>query len=318
MRMSSLSQPCGIYPILYAFFDDAGGLDRPAFRQQVEAVIQAGAQGVAVLGLITEVAALTPRERQTLVEWAFEDIAGRAPLFATIAGSTLEETIVLAKGAEAAGASSLILQPPLGAKPGEAELSEFFGAAMRAVSISVGIQNAPEFLGVGLSAPAVKQLAAAHPNFTLMKGEGPVVVVKPYVDLLGPDLAIFNGRGGLELPDNLRAGCAGLVPAPDCADIQIQIYEAWHAGDYARMDALYCEILPYVVFAMQSMPIAISLGKRTFVRRAGIDNSCACRIVRDPPQPFFEDAMRRWSSRFGAYRRTHARQGATPSRGSEL
>ncbi len=26
-------------------------------------------------------------------------------------------------------------------------------------------------------------------------------------------LAVFNGRGGMELPDNFRAGCAGLVPA---------------------------------------------------------------------------------------------------------
>ena len=69
------------------------------------------------------------------------------------------------------------------------------------------------------------------------------------------------------------------------------------------MDALYEHILPYVVFAMQTLTVAIVCGKRMFARRAGIENACACRIARDPPEPFFEDAMRRWSARFGPYGR---------------
>jgi 2-keto-3-deoxy-L-arabinonate dehydratase len=137
---------------------------------------------------------------------------------------------------------------------------------------------------------AVKRLASAHDNFALMKAEGAVAVVKSYIELLGPNLAIFNGRG-LELPDNLRAGAAGIVPAPDCADVQTAIFEAWRAGDEERMDALYDRILAYVVFAMQTLTVAIVCGKRMFARRAGIENACSCRIARDPPEPFFDDAM---------------------------
>ena len=294
-------QPSGIYPILYAFFDARGALDRRAWRAEVEAVIAAGAPGIAILGLITEVAALEPRERRTLVEWTVEDVAGRVPILATIAGRDLDETCALARDAEAAGASALILQPPIGARPSESELSEFFAEVMAAAKAPVGIQNAPEFLGVGLSPPAVRALAERRPNFTLMKGEGPVAIVKRYVDALKPRVAVLNGRGGLESPDNLRAGCAGLVPAPDCADWQMAIHAAFVAGDEARMDALYRDILPYVVFAMQSLDVAVSCGKRMFAARAGIDNACACRVVRDAPDPFLLAAMRRWSARFGAY-----------------
>ena len=294
--------PRGIFPMLYAFFDESGALDRRAFAQQVEAVIAADAQGVAVLGLITEVDALRFVERQIIVEWSVEEIAGRAPLLVTIAGSTLNEAITLARGAEAAGADAIVIQPPLGAKPDEADLANFFAGVMNSVKLPAGIQNAPEFLGVGLSPRAVQTLVARCPNFKIMKGEGPVVVVKPFVDLLKRDLAIFNGRGGLELPDNLRAGCAGMAPAPDCADIQIEIFDAWRQGDEARVDALYQSILPYVVFAMQSIPVAVAYGKRMFARRAGIENTGACRIVRDTPDPFFEAAMLRWSKAFGPYR----------------
>ncbi len=297
-----MKRPRGVFPMLYAFFDDRGALDREAFRRQVEVVIQSGAGGVAILGLITEVALLSPHERQVLVDWAVEDVSGRVPLLVTIAGSTLEEATSLARGAERSGADLLVIQPPLGARPGEAELAAFFGAVMGAVNLPVGIQNAPEFLGVGLSLAAIKALAKSHPNFTLMKGEGPVAAVKPYLDALSARMEVFNGRGGLELPDNLRAGCAGIVPAPDCADIQVEIFEAWQAGDEERMDALYRSILPYVVFAMQSIPIAVSYGKLMFARRAGIASACASRIAPEPRQPFFEAAMHRWSRDFGPYR----------------
>ena len=42
----------GIYPILYAFWEDGGKLDRNAMRAQVEHCIATGAHGIAVLGLV--------------------------------------------------------------------------------------------------------------------------------------------------------------------------------------------------------------------------------------------------------------------------
>lgn len=191
---------------------------------------------------------------------------------------------------------------PLGSRPEESDLAAFFAEVMDSVRLPVGIQNAPEFLGVGLSPEAVLALAESRPHFRIMKGEGPVVVVKPFIDRLRERVAIFNGRGGLELPDNLRAGCVGIVPAPDCADIQVQIYRAFGKGDPDRMDELYARILPYVVFAMQTISVAVAYGKAMFAERAGIENSCACRMAPGPRDPFFEMASRRWSRKLGNYR----------------
>jgi 2-keto-3-deoxy-L-arabinonate dehydratase len=296
-------QPAGIYPILYAFFDRDGGLDRSAFRRQVEACVGSGAHGIAILGLITEIAALTPEERRTLLAWAVEDIAGRVPLMATIAGETVAEAAALARDAEALGANYLVLQPPLGARPSGPELAGYYATIMGEVRCPVGIQNAPEFLGVGLTVEEIRTLRGQQDNFTLMKGEGPVVAVRPYIDALGTSIAIFNGRGGLELPDNLLAGCAGMIPAPDCADVQVAIYEAVRRGDLARAAQLYEHILPYVVFAMQSLDVAILCGKRMFAKRAGIDNDGRCRIPKLRRSAFLDAALERWSARFGDYGR---------------
>ena len=52
--MNDNDMPHGIYPMLYAFFNAQGGLDRHATRRQVQAFVDNGAHGMAVLGLGTE------------------------------------------------------------------------------------------------------------------------------------------------------------------------------------------------------------------------------------------------------------------------
>ena len=73
-----------------------------------------------------------------------------------------------------------------------------------------------------------------HPNVVLLKGEGSALEVARTIERLGGELAVFNGRGGLELPDCLRAGCAGLIPAPECFDVQVGILEAMRRGEEDR------------------------------------------------------------------------------------
>ena len=131
--MPQLHAPHGIWPMLYAFFDANGRLDREAFRQQVEWCIGTGCHGIAMLGLLTEVSALSPEERDTLVGWAITDVAGRLPLLVTIAGRDAGEAVALARSAHDKGADYLVLQPPLGQKPAASELAAFYAGVMDAV-----------------------------------------------------------------------------------------------------------------------------------------------------------------------------------------
>ena len=102
----------GIWPILYAFFTPADTLDRTLMRRQEELCVAGGAHGMAVLGLATEVAKLTPGERRSVVEWAAEDLAGRLKLAVTIFGATPEEQSAAVAHAAGQGAVLAILQPP--------------------------------------------------------------------------------------------------------------------------------------------------------------------------------------------------------------
>lgn len=260
----------GVYPILYAYFDADGRLDREAMRRQAEACVRHGAHGVAALGLATEVSKLEPAERHLVMEWLLADVAGRVPVAITVFGDTPREQIDFVKAAADLGAAWVILQPPPQRPFPEDELLRFFGEVADASPIPVAIQNAPQYLGVGLGNENLLRLRRNHPNFVLLKGEAPALEIKETIDALSGEVAVFNGRGGLELPDILAAGCVGMVPAPECFDVQVKIYEALQRGEKDEAQRLYRAILPLVVFVMQSVPQFLCYGKRVAARRLGI------------------------------------------------
>ncbi|RFU49815.1 dihydrodipicolinate synthase family protein [Paraburkholderia sp. DHOC27] len=264
-----------MYPILYAFFDRDNRLDRSAMRRQMQAIVRSQAPGAAMLGLATEVNKLSQSEREQVIRWAIEDSEGALPLMVTISGATVAAQRDLAHFAVSAGATQLILQPPAlpaGETPRpEAFYFDFFASVMQGFDVPVGIQNAPEYLGVGLSSESLERLAIQCPNFRLLKGEGPSIVLAETVARVGHLMPVLNGRGGLELVDNLRAGCAGMIVAPDCFDWQQRVYDAFAGGDMARAQQLYQEVLPAIVFVMQSLDTLICYGKRIAAWRMGFD-----------------------------------------------
>jgi 4-hydroxy-tetrahydrodipicolinate synthase len=243
-------------------------------QRQVQGCIRGGAHGIAVLGLATEVSKLSETERYQLLDWVAEDIGGRLPLAVTVYGNSVRQQSDFVRAAQAAGANWVILQPPLTKGLPEIEYVRFFGTIADTTDLPVAIQNAPDYLGVGLSAAGLNTLHRNHENFTLLKGEGPALAIRQVIEETQGKLAVFNGRGGLELPDNLRAGCAGLIPAPECFDRQVEIYHLMQSDkpeDEAEAERLYREILPLIVFVMQSVETFLCYGKRVTARRLGVE-----------------------------------------------
>lgn len=288
----------GIYPILYAFFNADGSLDRDVMRMQIEACIFHGAHGIAILGLATEANKLSGTERRQLMEWAAEDIAGRVPLAVTISEPNIAEYVAFARAAQAQGADWIVLQPPAGRSVPELEYIRFFGAVADASGLPVAIQNAAMYLGTGLSDSGLKALGRNHPNVKILKAEGAAAAIRKTIEATEGIFSVFNGRGGLELPDNLLAGCAGLIPAPECFDIQVKIFNLMRQGGDQNMEeamALYREILPLIVFLMQSIDNFLCYGKRLTARRLGVDR-VSDRAPAQSPDPFGLATLERYSA----------------------
>ena len=263
----------GIYPMLPAFFDADDRIDRAAMRVTVEAVLAHRPQGVAVLGLATEVNKLSLEERHLVLEEVSRTVAGRLPLSVTVAENSAAGQAAFARAAVAAGASWIVLQPPPVRDVPELELQRFFGRVADRVEVPVGIQNAPMYLGIGLSSAALAELHRQHPNIVLLKVEDPPPEIARAVDETGGVFDIFAGRGGLELPELMRAGCVGCIPGTEVCDRLIRVFGHLERGEREAARAVYREAEPAIVFLEHSINHFVTHSRELVARRLGMERA---------------------------------------------
>jgi 4-hydroxy-tetrahydrodipicolinate synthase len=165
-----------------------------------------------------------------------------------------------------------VLQPPRLPGIDEAALLRFFGRVIDATGIPAGIQNAPEYIGIGLGVESIESLRRNHPNFRVLKAEGSAMLIRRTIEQTGGKLAVLNGRAGLELPDNLRAGCSGMIPGAESCDVLARVWAGLQDDEQAsaRAEALFRDVLPLLTFLMQSIDQIVCYGKRLLARRIGL------------------------------------------------
>jgi 2-keto-3-deoxy-L-arabinonate dehydratase len=254
-----------------------------------------------VLGLATEVGKLATSERLDLMHWIAEAIGGRVPYAVTVGESSVPGQIAFVREAAKAGADWVILQPPAIAGVPESEYVRFLAAVAEKSDLPVAVQNAPGLMATSLSNAGLKELNRRQPNVCLLKGEGPAIYVRQLIEDTEGKFDIFNGYGGLQLPNSLRAGCVGLIPASDIFDPQVRIYELMQSGkkkDEEEAERIYRDLLPLIVLLMASVENFLCYGKRLAAKRMGIKNVYS-RAPSLSPSEFGLQCLERYASHLG-------------------
>lgn len=291
----------GVYPMVYALFDDKGNLARDPMRRQIQSMLKHKVHGIGVLGLASEVNKLSTAERRQLMEWVAEDTNGKVPLTVTVAETSVGGQIEFVKAAAAVGVKWAILQPPLVKHVPESELVRFFGAVADASPIPIAIQNAPEYLGIGLSNAGIRTLHRAHPNFTIIKLEATAVAIAKLIDEVEGELDVFNGRDGIEMLDSMRAGAVGIIPGGEAFDVLVRAFDHMASGTEAGIreaERLYASVLPLLILLMESMDTFLVYGKPVLGHRLGIAETKP-RLPSTPPTAFGLAAAKRYADALG-------------------
>jgi len=260
----------GLYPMTLAFFDADDRVDLEAMRREIEAIAAHRPDGIAVLGLATEVNKLSLAERHQVLECVAGALDGAMPLSVTVAESSVDGQIAFARAAVDAGASWVILQPPPVKDVPELMLQRFFGRVADRIDVPVGIQNAPMYLGIGLSSEGLVSLNRQHPNIAILKTEDSPLEIARTVDETGGAYDVFAGRGGLEMPELMRAGCVGCIPGVEVCDRLIRVSRLLREGDGAAAQAVYREAEPVIIFLEQSINHFVTFSRELTARRLGL------------------------------------------------
>jgi 4-hydroxy-tetrahydrodipicolinate synthase len=140
----------GVYAVLPTPFDAAGEVDEASLRRVVRLYLEAGVDGLTVLGVTSEVARLDDAERERVLAVVLDEVAGRAPV---VAGTTAEGTracVGYSRRAVAAGAAAVMVSPPRMAKPASEAIVRHYRAVAEAIEAPIVVQDYPPVSGYAM------------------------------------------------------------------------------------------------------------------------------------------------------------------------
>jgi len=256
----------------YCFFNKNNSIDIQAMRDQILLIKQLGSHGIACLGLATEVNKLNFSEKKKIIELVAGVSNDRLPIVVTISGNNINEYKKLIEVAQFYNARWIVFQPLLKKNTTDDDCFNFFNKIIPYVNTNtlVGVQNAKEYIGVGLNPSQILKLYKKFNNFRAIKGEASATLIQTEIKKYPKNLQVFNGRGGQEIIDNFLAGCSGIIPSLEGTDIFLKIYKLKQQKKIKEARRLYKKILPSIVYSMQSIDSLVCYGKRICAYRMGI------------------------------------------------
>ena len=269
----------GIVPILAATFRHDGVLDEDSFQALVQHLLKTSAGAFTLFGLATEFYKLTDSERarmQTLF-LAETSKSGKVSGIISITDHSWEVACQKARTAEAQGADALMLLPPYFLGPSENAILEHLQRVVGSVKIPVIIQYAPAQTGVRISPAVFLRLRDSLPNadFVKVETQPPGRYVTELVNGSQGRLKALVGYAGVQMPDVLARGAAGIQPGCSFTEIYLELWRLWQV-DRPGFQDLHNKLLPYISYWMQTVELIIKVEK-VILNKRGIIASDYCR-----------------------------------------
>lgn len=270
----------GVLPIVAAPFTPAGALDEDSLQALVRHLLGTGAAGLTLFGLATECSKLTDDERRRMQAILLAETSRSATVagIISITDHSWEVATMRARAAEAQGADALMLLPPFFLAPGDDAILDHIRRVVGSVQIPVIVQYAPAQTGVRIGPELFVRLRDDLPNLSAIKVETqpPGRYLSSLIERSGGRLQAPVGYAGIQLPDALARGAAGVQPGCSVAEIYVALDRMFCAGDRAAMHALHARLLPYIGYWMQGVELIIRAEKHILARR-GLIASAYCR-----------------------------------------
>ena len=278
----------GIYVIVSTPFDEDGRIDEESFATLLDATVEAGVQGITILGVAGEAQRLSDAERERLQDLALRQIAGRLPTIVGVSHDGTDVTVERTRAAKAAGAAGVMVAPPAFSKVGRGLITHY-GRIGAEGGLPIVLQDYPPVNGVSLSPPFLAEIVEAVPEIVTIKLEDPPTAarIRQTRALTGDRVTFQGGLSGLYLLDELRAGASGAMTGFPFPEVLLDIWEAHGRGDEAEAAALYYQFLPLIVLDGQP-GTGVASRKEVLARRGQIRHT----TVRQPGLALDDQARR--------------------------
>jgi 4-hydroxy-tetrahydrodipicolinate synthase len=251
--------------IVTPMFED-GRLDLDALKKLIDFHIDAGTDGIVIVGTTGESPTVDVDEHCLLIKTTIEHTAKRVPVIAGTGANSTAEAIELTAKAKALGADACLLVAPYYNKPSQEGLYQHFKAIAEAVDIPQILYNVPGRTGCDLTNDTVVRLASIANIVGIKDATGGIERGTDLLLRVPADFAVYSGDDGSALALMLLGGkgvisvTANVAPRlmhDMCAfALQGDIANAWVANAklFALHQKLFVEANPIPVkWVLQQM-----------------------------------------------------------------
>ncbi len=225
-------------------FED-GRFDEARFRALADWQIVNGTHGLVPAGTTGESPTLSHEEHHQVIAACISEAKGRVPVIAGAGSNNTQEAIELARFAEKAGASGLLVVTPYYNKPSQEGLYRHFKAVNDSVGIPIIIYNIPPRSVVDMAIDTMKRLYELKNIAGVKDATGNIARTALQRQALGPDFIQLSGEDMTALGVMAHGGHGCISVTSNVAPkLCSQMQEACLAGNFAAALKLQDQLTP--------------------------------------------------------------------------
>ena len=231
------------------------GVNYDALERMIEFQIENGTDALLILGTTGEPATMTEAEKEEVMRFSVQKIAGRAKVIFGSGSNSTAHAVEASIKAEALGADGLLAVTPYYNKCTQNGLVEYYRAIAGAVRIPVICYNVPARTGVNIL-PATMERIAEIPNIAGIKEAcGNMEQICETARRIRGKCDLYSGDDNLNLPI-LAIGGAGLISVSSniLPKETKQMYLLVEAGRLREANELQDAMLPVIDQAPRCAP----------------------------------------------------------------
>ncbi len=235
----------GVFPAVTTKFTEADTLDFELFEKNLNAQLNAGVNGIILGGTLGESSVLTVEEKEALVKFTIEKVAGSVPVVLNIAEGSTKEAINQALLANSWGVDGLMLLPPMRYKTDRRETVTYFKAIANAVNLPIMLYNNPVDYKTEITLDMFDDLQSCANIQAVKESTRDVSNVTRMRNRFGDRYKILCGVDTLAM-EELCLGADGWVAGLVCAfpNETTAIYNLVKAGKIAEATKIYRWFMP--------------------------------------------------------------------------
>ncbi|MBS4429542.1 dihydrodipicolinate synthase family protein [Pectobacterium punjabense] len=226
----------GVFPYLVSPVRPDGQVDKPVLAQLTEHLIQCGVHGVVPLGSTGEFAYLSAVQRLDVVKTVIETTAGRVPVIAGVASTTIQDAVEQTKRYVELGADGILAVLEAYFPLNDDGVEQYFRAiAEAAQGKPVVLYTNPQFQRSDLSLPVIERLSHVSNILYIKDASTNTGRLLSIIERTRGRMEVFSASAHIPACVMLIGG-VGWMAGPACIvpKQSLALYEAARAGDWNR------------------------------------------------------------------------------------